>query len=90
MTGSTPPVGPPPPPPGPPAPAAAPPALGDSRDGDDPGGVFTHAGRRAAIASVTVAAVLLVYYGLPLCGAAQGMALAAGIVIISIGRTARG
>ncbi|WP_235947435.1 hypothetical protein [Candidatus Frankia alpina] len=35
--------------------------------------MFTHAGRRAATASVTVAAVLLVYYGLPIYGAAQDL-----------------
>ncbi|WP_161982942.1 hypothetical protein [Candidatus Frankia alpina] len=48
--------------------------------------MFTHAGRRAATASVTVAAVLLVYYGLPIYGAAQGMALADRIVILAVGQ----
>ncbi len=47
--------------------------------------MFTHAGRRAATASVTVAAVLLIYYGPPIYEADQGMVLAARIVILAVG-----
>ncbi|WP_261575224.1 hypothetical protein [Frankia gtarii] len=47
--------------------------------------MFTHAGRRAATASVTVAAVLLIYYGPPIYEADQGMMLAARIVILAVG-----